>query len=91
MARVLRGAVPCWMDVVYVIRRLQVKEPWADMAPDVRLVAVIAEALAATLLLVGRGESSELTARTASVGRRRSAALVLGRVMRQRRAQHGLG
>jgi len=39
--------------VVEKIRGLQIKEPWTHMAAHIRLVAVIAESLVATLQLLG--------------------------------------
>ena len=38
--------------VVEKIRELQIKEPWTHMAAHIRLIAVIAETLAATLQLL---------------------------------------
>ena len=49
--------------VVEKIRGLQIKEPWTHMAAHIRLVAVIAESLAATLQLLGWRQAAERPSR----------------------------
>jgi hypothetical protein len=49
--------------VINEVGRLQVEEVLTDVAPNVRLVIVIAEPLTAPLLLFGRRETMELASR----------------------------